>query len=206
MNDKQEYNSIFAHWKDSIISLTISKFKLAKIRDCCGYPRSPSLVLYCLYFTGSNGPQKFCIEKVGKENWLPRSHTWWVCANRKRTNPFQLWNCYLIEMQSEKLEKATLLRFLHSNWMNPSCDGKCFFLCLYILFLVTFPALTDLICHHTRATSNWKRSWCLQSRRPKALDRSDRNPERFSFARLNDKRTPVLKSGSLWRKKKKKKA
>uniref|UniRef100_A0A3Q3W0B0 E3 ubiquitin-protein ligase n=1 Tax=Mola mola TaxID=94237 RepID=A0A3Q3W0B0_MOLML len=23
----------------------------------------------------SNGPQKFCIEKVGKENWLPRSHT-----------------------------------------------------------------------------------------------------------------------------------
>ncbi|EDO49328.1 predicted protein [Nematostella vectensis] len=27
---------------------------------------------------GSNGPQKFCIEKVGKETWLPRSHTWWV--------------------------------------------------------------------------------------------------------------------------------
>ncbi|KAB5546698.1 hypothetical protein PHYPO_G00075000 [Pangasianodon hypophthalmus] len=25
---------------------------------------------------GSNGPQKFCIEKTGKENWLPRSHTW----------------------------------------------------------------------------------------------------------------------------------
>ncbi|MGH0157489.1 UNVERIFIED_CONTAM: hypothetical protein FKN15_043903 [Acipenser sinensis] len=25
---------------------------------------------------GINGPQKFCIEKVGKETWLPRSHTW----------------------------------------------------------------------------------------------------------------------------------
>ncbi|XP_063266635.1 NEDD4-like E3 ubiquitin-protein ligase WWP2 isoform X2 [Prinia subflava] len=25
---------------------------------------------------GSNGPQKFCIDKVGKETWLPRSHTW----------------------------------------------------------------------------------------------------------------------------------
>ena len=25
---------------------------------------------------GSNGPQKFVIEKVGKENQLPRSHTW----------------------------------------------------------------------------------------------------------------------------------
>ncbi|XP_032304344.1 LOW QUALITY PROTEIN: E3 ubiquitin-protein ligase Itchy-like [Coturnix japonica] len=24
---------------------------------------------------GSNGPQKFCTEKVGKENWLPRSQT-----------------------------------------------------------------------------------------------------------------------------------
>ena len=27
---------------------------------------------------GSNGPQKFVIEKVGKENQLPRSHTWFV--------------------------------------------------------------------------------------------------------------------------------
>lgn len=30
----------------------------------------------CIVVIGSNGPQKFCIEKVGKENWLPRSHTW----------------------------------------------------------------------------------------------------------------------------------
>lgn len=30
------------------------------------------------YPAGSNGPQKFCIEKVGKDTWLPRSHTWWV--------------------------------------------------------------------------------------------------------------------------------
>uniref|UniRef100_A0A672NM61 E3 ubiquitin-protein ligase n=1 Tax=Sinocyclocheilus grahami TaxID=75366 RepID=A0A672NM61_SINGR len=29
---------------------------------------------------GSNGPQKFCIEKVGKENWLPRSHTWYIIS------------------------------------------------------------------------------------------------------------------------------
>lgn len=28
------------------------------------------------WMTGSNGPQKFCIDKVGKETWLPRSHTW----------------------------------------------------------------------------------------------------------------------------------
>lgn len=37
---------------------------------------SSSVVMPVLHFTGSNGPQKFCIEKVGKENWLPRSHTW----------------------------------------------------------------------------------------------------------------------------------
>ncbi|XP_033125340.1 E3 ubiquitin-protein ligase Su(dx)-like [Anneissia japonica] len=41
---------------------------------------------------GSNGPQKFCIEKVGKETWLPRSHT---CFNRIDLPPYknyeQLW-------------------------------------------------------------------------------------------------------------------
>ncbi len=31
-----------------------------------------------VFGSGSNGPQKFCIEKVGKENWLPRSHTWYI--------------------------------------------------------------------------------------------------------------------------------
>ncbi len=31
-----------------------------------------------IVFTGSNGPQKFCIERVGKDTWLPRSHTWYV--------------------------------------------------------------------------------------------------------------------------------
>ena len=31
-----------------------------------------------IFVIGSNGPQKFCIEKVGKETWLPRSHTWYV--------------------------------------------------------------------------------------------------------------------------------
>lgn len=35
---------------------------------------------------GSNGPQKFCIEKVGKQNWLPRSHT---CFNRLDLPPYK---------------------------------------------------------------------------------------------------------------------
>uniref|UniRef100_A0A8C4QCQ3 E3 ubiquitin-protein ligase n=1 Tax=Eptatretus burgeri TaxID=7764 RepID=A0A8C4QCQ3_EPTBU len=35
---------------------------------------------------GSNGPQKYCIEKVGKETWLPRSHT---CFNRLDLPPYK---------------------------------------------------------------------------------------------------------------------
>ncbi|XP_066492989.1 NEDD4-like E3 ubiquitin-protein ligase WWP2 isoform X3 [Tiliqua scincoides] len=35
---------------------------------------------------GSNGPQKFCIDKVGKETWLPRSHT---CFNRLDLPPYK---------------------------------------------------------------------------------------------------------------------
>lgn len=35
---------------------------------------------------GSNGPQKFCIEKVGKDTWLPRSHT---CFNRMDLPPYK---------------------------------------------------------------------------------------------------------------------
>jgi hypothetical protein len=46
-------------------------------------------LLYALYvalfLAGSNGPQPFCIEKVGKETWLPRSHT---CFNRLDLPPY----------------------------------------------------------------------------------------------------------------------
>ncbi|XP_054435820.1 NEDD4-like E3 ubiquitin-protein ligase WWP1 [Pteronotus mesoamericanus] len=35
---------------------------------------------------GSNGPQKFCIEKVGKDTWLPRSYT---CFNRLDLPPYK---------------------------------------------------------------------------------------------------------------------
>uniref|UniRef100_A0A673J7S8 E3 ubiquitin-protein ligase n=1 Tax=Sinocyclocheilus rhinocerous TaxID=307959 RepID=A0A673J7S8_9TELE len=43
-------------------------------------------VVYVVISVGSNGPQKFCIEKVGKENWLPRSHT---CFNRLDLPPYK---------------------------------------------------------------------------------------------------------------------
>ncbi|XP_006860264.1 PREDICTED: NEDD4-like E3 ubiquitin-protein ligase WWP2 [Chrysochloris asiatica] len=44
---------------------------------------------------GSNGPQKFCVDKVGKETWLPRSHT---CFNRLDLPPYKSY-----EQMKEKL-------------------------------------------------------------------------------------------------------
>ncbi|KAI6178218.1 E3 ubiquitin-protein ligase [Aphelenchoides besseyi] len=47
---------------------------------------------------GSTGPQLFCIERVGKENWLPRSHT---CFNRLDLPPYRSY-----EQLAEKLNSA----------------------------------------------------------------------------------------------------
>ncbi|CAI4227687.1 unnamed protein product [Auanema sp. JU1783] len=47
---------------------------------------------------GSTGPQLFCIERVGKDNWLPRSHT---CFNRLDLPPYRSY-----EQLAEKLNMA----------------------------------------------------------------------------------------------------
>ncbi|KAK4468827.1 hypothetical protein MN116_007994 [Schistosoma mekongi] len=47
---------------------------------------------------GNNGPQPFCIEYIGKESWLPRSHT---CFNRLDLPPYRSY-----EQLSEKLSYA----------------------------------------------------------------------------------------------------
>jgi len=47
---------------------------------------------------GSNGAQRFCIEKVGKDSWLPRSHT---CFNRLDLPPYKSY-----EQLAEKLTFA----------------------------------------------------------------------------------------------------
>ncbi len=57
-------------------------------------------LVMCVFrcFLGSNGPQRFCIEKVGKETWLPRSHT---CFNRLDLPPYKSY-----EQLAEKLTLA----------------------------------------------------------------------------------------------------
>ncbi|GMT28047.1 hypothetical protein PFISCL1PPCAC_19344, partial [Pristionchus fissidentatus] len=49
---------------------------------------------------GSTGPQLFCIERVGKENWLPRSHT---CFNRLDLPPYRSYD-QLVEKLSLAIE------------------------------------------------------------------------------------------------------
>ncbi|CAG2110880.1 unnamed protein product [Medioppia subpectinata] len=51
---------------------------------------------------GSNGPQRFCIEKVGKENWLPRSHT---CFNRLDLPPYKSYE-QLVEKLTFAIEET----------------------------------------------------------------------------------------------------
>ncbi|XP_022340734.2 E3 ubiquitin-protein ligase Su(dx)-like isoform X2 [Crassostrea virginica] len=51
---------------------------------------------------GSNGPQRFCIEKVGKETWLPRSHT---CFNRLDLPPYRSYE-QLVEKLTMAIEET----------------------------------------------------------------------------------------------------
>lgn len=51
---------------------------------------------------GSNGPQRFCIEKVGKESWLPRSHT---CFNRLDLPPYKSFE-QLVEKLTYAIEET----------------------------------------------------------------------------------------------------
>jgi len=59
-----------------------------------------NFVLYCI--TGSNGPQRFCIEKFGKDTWLPRSHT---CFNRLDLPPYKSYD-QLVEKLNYAIEET----------------------------------------------------------------------------------------------------
>lgn len=51
---------------------------------------------------GSNGPQRFCIEKVGKDTWLPKSHT---CFNRLDLPPYKSYE-QLVEKLTYAIEET----------------------------------------------------------------------------------------------------
>jgi hypothetical protein len=49
---------------------------------------------------GSNGPQLFCIERVGDESWLPRSHTWYGALPAYRMKHEEVCTCHTISISS----------------------------------------------------------------------------------------------------------
>lgn len=51
---------------------------------------------------GSNGPQRFCIEKFGKDTYLPRSHT---CFNRLDLPPYKSYD-QLVEKLNYAIEET----------------------------------------------------------------------------------------------------
>lgn len=57
---------------------------------------------YIIYISGSNGPQRFCIEKFGKDTWLPRSHT---CFNRLDLPPYKSYD-QLVEKLNYAIEET----------------------------------------------------------------------------------------------------
>uniref|UniRef100_A0A8C2HN71 NEDD4-like E3 ubiquitin-protein ligase WWP2 n=1 Tax=Cyprinus carpio TaxID=7962 RepID=A0A8C2HN71_CYPCA len=77
-------NSKQIHWFWQVVKEMDNEKRIRLLQFVTGTCRLPGGGFAELI--GSNGPQKFCIDKVGKETWLPRSHT---CFNRLDLPPYK---------------------------------------------------------------------------------------------------------------------
>ncbi|XP_061577235.1 NEDD4-like E3 ubiquitin-protein ligase WWP2 isoform X2 [Cololabis saira] len=77
-------NSKQIHWFWQVVKEMDNEKRIRLLQFVTGTCRLP-VGGFC-ELIGSNGPQKFCIDKVGKEIWLPRSHT---CFNRLDLPPYR---------------------------------------------------------------------------------------------------------------------
>ncbi|KAF4085690.1 hypothetical protein AMELA_G00097590 [Ameiurus melas] len=77
-------NSKQIHWFWQVVKEMDNEKRIRLLQFVTGTCRLP--VGGFSELIGSNGPQKFCIDKVGKETWLPRSHT---CFNRLDLPPYK---------------------------------------------------------------------------------------------------------------------
>uniref|UniRef100_M3YHB2 E3 ubiquitin-protein ligase n=1 Tax=Mustela putorius furo TaxID=9669 RepID=M3YHB2_MUSPF len=73
-------------WFWQFVKETDNEVRMRLLQFVTGTCRLPLGGFAELMGLGSNGPQKFCIEKVGKDTWLPRSHT---CFNRLDLPPYK---------------------------------------------------------------------------------------------------------------------
>ncbi|CAL8262639.1 unnamed protein product [Merluccius merluccius] len=77
-------NSKQIHWFWQVVKEMDNEKRIRLLQFVTGTCRLP--VGGFAELIGSNGPQKFCIDKVGKDTWLPRSHT---CFNRLDLPPYR---------------------------------------------------------------------------------------------------------------------
>ncbi|XP_061678288.1 NEDD4-like E3 ubiquitin-protein ligase WWP2 isoform X4 [Syngnathoides biaculeatus] len=82
-------NSKQIHWFWQVVKEMDNEKRIRLLQFVTGTCRLP--VGGFAELIGSNGPQKFCIDKVGKETWLPRSHTWE--NNNKHQNGLRCLDC-----------------------------------------------------------------------------------------------------------------
>lgn len=107
--DDWQRNSIYRHynrnskqvvWFWQFVRETDNEKRARLLQFVCGTCRVP--VGGFAELMGSNGPQRFCIEKVGKETWLPRSHT---CFNRLDLPPYKSYD-QLVEKLNYAIEET----------------------------------------------------------------------------------------------------
>jgi len=91
--DDWQRNTVYRHYTKTSKQVT---WFWQFVRSCDHEKRSRLLQFVCgtcrvpvggfAELMGSNGAQRFCVERVGKETWLPRSHT---CFNRLDLPPYK---------------------------------------------------------------------------------------------------------------------
>ncbi|KAJ8302932.1 hypothetical protein KUTeg_019328 [Tegillarca granosa] len=102
--DDWERNTIYRHYQRNSKQVLVAELDNEKrtrllqfVTGTCRLPVGGFAELM-----GSNGPQRFCIEKVGKETWLPRSHT---CFNRLDLPPYRSYE-QLVEKLTFAIEET----------------------------------------------------------------------------------------------------
>ncbi|XP_012273035.1 E3 ubiquitin-protein ligase Su(dx) [Orussus abietinus] len=93
-------NSKQIHWFWQFVRTTDSEKRARLLQFVTGTCRVP--VGGFAELMGSNGPQRFCIEKVGKDTWLPRSHT---CFNRLDLPPYKSYD-QMVEKLNYAIEET----------------------------------------------------------------------------------------------------
>lgn len=98
----RDFHECLCFYIDASTEIGITERWMESSRSFVDVVESEPTVVLWLVRAGSNGPQRFCIEKVGKDTWLPRSHT---CFNRLDLPPYKSYE-QLVEKMSFAIEET----------------------------------------------------------------------------------------------------